>query len=126
MSDSAAGREVLSLREQLAAAEGEAQRRERLAQAAEAEARKWREAEERSQEGLKLLRARCEKAERHFEEGAEAALARDCAVLRGIVERQKAELAQQHSEVVRSRRAQVALRLAYAIVAIVSVGADGA
>lgn len=125
LSESEGGREVLALRERVQTAGEEVARTQRALDLAEVQARKWREAEERSQAGLETLRSRCERAERHAEEGKEAALTRDCEVLRGIVERQKSELSQQHTALAHLRRGQIWLRFAYALIAVVTIGATG-
>jgi predicted nucleic acid-binding Zn-ribbon protein len=63
-------------------------------------------------------RVRCHAAERKVQALSESQLQKDNTVLRSILERQKVELEQRFKELKRLRRAQLGLRLAYALFAM--------
>lgn len=63
---------------------------------------------------LKTLLRELDEARRRAEAASSARLRQDNEVLRGIIARQNSELEQRHAQVVRLKRARLALRLAYA------------
>jgi chromosome segregation ATPase len=124
ISESASGRALIETRDQLAAAGIE---RDRLA----GEVRQLRE-DARKHDALaadltaqlKTFRCDLDEARRAAEAQSESRLQQDNAVLRGIVERQNAELAQKHAMIVKFKRARLALRLVYAVfaLALIAIG----
>jgi chromosome segregation ATPase/predicted RNA-binding Zn-ribbon protein involved in translation (DUF1610 family) len=125
LGESREGRELLALREQARAAEAEQQRTSDALRQAETEAAKLAEAERRLRAELDALGRRCLEAERQAEAMSDSKVQRDNDVLRGILERQKAELERRYAEAQRYRRAHLGLRLIYAAVTLGVVAVIG-
>lgn len=119
--ESTTGRELVELRDKLREVEDARATASRLQTEAEADCAKVRSQQERLQKNLDALLQRCQEAEQRAEAASDAKIEDDREVLRGIIERQKTEMSDRHAELVRLRRARLALRLAYAVVGLVSL-----
>jgi chromosome segregation ATPase len=119
LSESASGREILQLRERNEKAQAELERAERSLRHSEEEQDRQAAEGVRLKASLEALRLRCMEAEQQSAGGEVG----NAEILRGIIDRQKAELEEMHAALVRLRRAKVGLHVIYAIVAALSIGA---
>lgn len=114
-----AGRELLALRDRFEVLEG----KHLKATAALADLERAHEeqltAGQQLRTELTAARESAAAAENRAEASSEAALERDLAVLRGIIVRQKAELEEHRSALRRLQKAQLYVRFAYALFAVV-------
>jgi chromosome segregation ATPase len=121
LKESQAGREVVALREQFQAAEQARESAVRHQRMAEEECKRALGVEAQLRADRDALLQRCQEAERRADATSETKIEDDREVLRGIVQRQKEEIAQRHAELVRLRRARFGVRLAYALVSLCSL-----
>lgn len=118
LAETATGRELTQLREDLETSDAE---RARLAAETRQLAEDFRRADvERAalRETLKATHQRLEEAERRADAVSDERLQQDNEVLRGIIARQNGELEHRHAETLRLRRARLGLRLAYVLLAV--------
>ncbi len=113
LAESESGRELMDLRQRIKTAEAERHHAERLRDQSEAEMKKLAEASRTQRADLESLLNRCKEAEKKAESVSEPVLHRENEVLRGIVERQKAEMERNFGELLRLRSARFGLRIAY-------------
>ena len=119
---SANGRELMELRTQFKAEQEEHGLASRKLKQAEKEVHRLTAAESQLRTELGDARRSHADAERRAEAGSESKLSKDNSVLRGIIERQNDELAQRLHDLNGLRRAQLWLRLTYAIFAVGLLG----
>ena len=119
---SATGRELLELRERIKVAERERARAEKIAEQAEADHAKASQSERRQRTDVEALLRRCEAAERKLESFSEPQMHKDNEVLRGIVSRQKEELARQFTELRDHRGTRFGVRLVYLVLTFGAAG----
>lgn len=118
ISESSTGRELIETRDRLAAVEIERDRFAGEVRQLREDARKQDAAAADLLAQVKTVRRQLEVAQRVAEAQSEEKLRQDNEVLRGIVERQNAELAQKHAQIVKFKRARLALRMVYATFAL--------
>ncbi len=119
---SATGRELLELRERIKVAERERARAEKIAEQADADHAKAAQSEGRQRADVESLLRRCEAAERRLESFSEPQMHKDNEVLRGIVSRQKEELARQFTELRDHRGTRFGVRLVYLVLTFGAAG----
>jgi len=124
VSESASGKALLETRDQLAAVELERDRLAGEVRQLREDARQYDTVAEELTAQLKTLRRDLDESQRAAEAQSESRLQQDNAVLRGIVERQNAELEQKHALIVKFKRARFGLRLVYAVfaLALIAIG----
>lgn len=116
------GRELVQNRAKLEAVETEQKQIAAKLAAAEAELKTLQNAEATLQADLAAAQRGREKAQTELEAAKEARVVKDNEVLRGIINRQNAELAQHHRDLFRLRKARFALKIVYAIFGIGLLG----
>jgi chromosome segregation ATPase len=122
LAESHAGREILEVRDQLAATMEERNRQAARVAALEGEVRAVSTMEAATRADLERARQERDEALRKAEAFRESRTAKDNDVLRGIVERLNAEVVQRTAEVVRLKRARVGLKTAYVLFALGGLG----
>lgn len=112
------GRELLELRARFLTLETKHQRVTGTLGRIEAEAKTLSASEQQLRTELSATRDRAADAERRAEAASESALSKDNEVLRGIIDRQKAVLEENFTELRRLRRARFFLRILYTVAAL--------
>ena len=112
------GRELLDLRGRLASAENDRARMEAELAKAQSEILRHAESEKETQAQLLALRTARDEALRLAETGSESGLKQVNEILRGVLDRQQAELDERYAELRRLKRAQLGTRILYAVFAI--------
>ena len=113
-----AGRELLALRDRFEVLESKHQKATAALENLESAHATLTAAERQLRTEARAARACAAAAENRAEASTDSALARDIAVLRGIIERQKAELEERFVELRRFQRARLVLRIVYAVFAL--------
>ena len=113
-----AGRELLALRDRFEVLESKHQKATAALENLESAHATLTAAERQLRTEARAARACAAAAENRAEASTDSALARDIAVLRGIIERQKAELEERFVELRRVQRARLVLRIVYAVFAL--------
>ncbi len=119
LNESESGRELLELRQRIKIAERARQDAERAESRAEAEFKKISEAEQRQRGDMEALLRRVKEAEGKAESVSDPQLHKDNELLRGIVERQKGQIEQHYTELVKLRAGRFAHRTIWVIVCLV-------
>ncbi len=113
-----AGRELLALRDRFEVLEGKHQKATAALANLETAHATLTADERQLRADLTAVRERAAAAENRAEASSDSALQRDIGVLRGIIDRQKAELAERFAELRRLQRARFILRIVYALFAL--------
>lgn len=122
LADSKRGRELLDLRSKVKETERDRAAAERRCQEAEKEAARAKATETRWREDCEQLLRRYQEAEARALDGHDTTSDESRSVLKGIIERQAAEISERAREVARLRRGQFGMRMAYALVALAALG----
>jgi chromosome segregation ATPase len=114
LSEDTTGKDLVDVREQLRVVEQERESLTGRVEQLSSELEKGTSENRNLNEQLKSLVRELDEARRRAEAASEIRLRQDNEVLRGIIARQNSELEQKHVQLVKLKRARMALRLAYA------------
>ena len=117
------GRELAALRSRLAELEAGSQRASRLLTDAQADGQRLTKSEAEWRAQFELMRQQRDAAVKQAEKGSQSALQDGNDILRGILDRQKVELDERYAELRRLRRAQLGLRILYALGGLLALAA---
>jgi chromosome segregation ATPase/DNA-directed RNA polymerase subunit RPC12/RpoP len=122
LSETATGKELISLRKRLAAAEEEHQRLAKESKQLAEELKKSAFEKSELQVQLQAVNLQLSETQEKIAASAESQVQKENSVLRGIVERQNAELEARFVEIHRYKRARFTMRSIYAGCAIAAIG----
>jgi chromosome segregation ATPase len=122
VSESGLGQELVSVRAQLAAAEMEAKGLSLHARQLTSDVEAAERVRKERDDLIRTLKTELDTARRTATASSDVKLRNDNEVLRGIIERQNAELEQRHVQLVRLKRARLGVQFAYAAFALALVG----